>query len=87
MDDDTNPFEHLTLPQLQAATVTGAAEFVNRCLSTHPAAIEYRKTGWGLACEVKLWPAPAQVMVSFIDPADGQRIPAYRVELPVVLPS
>lgn len=76
---------NIDLPTAQAMTITAATELARLWLASQPAALAYLKTDWGLAVEVKLSPAPACLMVSFIDPADGMRYPHARLELPAAV--
>jgi hypothetical protein len=64
----------LGLAELQALCIVAATDLGLAWLDSLPGAREYVKNGFGVAVEVKLFPAPPRLSLSFID-EDGTRYP------------
>ena len=58
------------LQELQARTIFASSDLAAAWVEAVPGAKEYLASGWGLAVELQLTPAPPRLALSVIDPGE-----------------
>jgi hypothetical protein len=66
----------IALNELQARTITAASDLAAVWIESVPGAREYVASGWGLAIELQMLPAPPRLVMSVVDRAEENK-PRY----------